>query len=59
MVHIAEHHDETSKDFPMEEEPHLLRHRVLAARRLVLQPCAPRGNTRQRGRPGLHQGLLP
>jgi hypothetical protein len=46
MVHIAEHRDKTSEDFPMEEEatsstPHSSGHR-----RLVSQPCALRGSTR-------------
>jgi hypothetical protein len=38
---------------------HLLRHRALAIRRLVLQPCALHGGTRQGGHPGLRQEIAP
>ena len=59
MVHIAEHRDETSEDFPWRKRSHLLRHRALATRRLVLEPCAPHGGTRQCRRPELRQGMPP
>jgi hypothetical protein len=45
------------KASPWRRRLHLLRHRALAIRRLVLQPCAPHGSARQDACPRRRQGI--
>jgi hypothetical protein len=56
MVHIAEHRDETSEDFPVEEEAASFTPQSSGHPALGVAAVCP---ARQCRRPGLHQGLLP